>query len=363
MTRVSLQKKSALTVILSLIFFLVIIATSSELVDRTPWVEKISPYRSVGNYHYQFEIKWFRLQDYVKQNGGVDVIILGSSLANTGIDPDVMAEAFYEQTGVNLRIFNFGVEGLTVAPNSVTAGILVARYHPALLVYVTEMRDFVAGNGMAYETRFLADPWLQYELGNFNGYGWAVDHSAALQHYLPYRNWMRADFLETMPVYLVRNKYTTASGYEPEFAYGRDLDANPDPNDPNEAANFQEYSNYQIAPARLGNLRTILDLKQDDGTPVLIVEMPVHSSFYIYVGGEGVHQQFQQTLASFIHFNGGIFLPAEACNDIPLEGRSNRWHLNYLGAPIFSKCLGQQLSILADQQNTDFVNVNMGGLK
>ncbi len=91
--------------------------------------------------------------------------------------------------------------------------------------------------------------------------------------------------------------------------------------------------------------------------------MPVHPTFYVFVGGEAVHKQFQQTLFSFVEDNGGLFLPAEACNDIPLEGRSNRWHLNYIGAPIFSKCLGQQLSILADQQNTDFVHVNMDSSK
>lgn len=363
MTRVPLQKKSALTVILSFISFLVIIAASSELVARTPWVEKISPYRSVGNYDYQFEIKWFRLQDYVKQNGGVDVIILGSSMVNTGIDPDVMAEAFFEQTGVKLRIFNFGVEGLTVAPNSVIAGILVERYQPALLIYVTEMREFVAGSGLDYETRFLADPWLRYERGDFNLSGWAVDHSAALQHYLPYQNWMRADFLETQPNYLQRMRVTTASGYELDSKIGQNIDATPDPNNPDDAENFAAYQNFQIDSSRLNNLQSILDLRQTGETTLLVVEMPVHPTFYAFVGGEAVHQQFQQTLTAFVEANGGSFLPAETCNNIPLEGRSNRWHLNYLGAPIFSKCLGQQLSILADQQNTDFVHVNMGSSK
>jgi hypothetical protein len=295
------------------------------------------------------------LQDYVKQNGGVDIIVLGSSLVNTGIDPDIVSQTFYEQTGVRPRIFNFGVEGMTVAPNSVIASLLVERYHPALLIYVTEMRDYIAGNGLDYETPFLSDPWLRYQRGDFTLFGWLVDHSAALQHYLPYRNWMRANFSETMPIYLRRYSNTTASGYEPELAYGHDLDANPDPKDPNEALYFEEYGNYQIASSRLADLRTILELNQNGETPVLVVEMPVHSSFYIYVGGEGVHQKFQQTIASFVKSNGGFFIPAETCNDIPLEGRSNRWHLNYIGAPYFSSCLGDQLAIFAHQQHTDFL--------
>jgi hypothetical protein len=363
MMRTPHQKKSPVLIILFFILFLIIISTSCEMIARMPWVDKLSPYRSYGDYHYQFEIKWFRLQDYVKQNGGVDVIILGSSLANTGIDPDVMAKSFYNQTGINLRIFNFGVEGLTVAPNSVTAGLLEKRYHPQLLIYITEMRDYIAGNGQDYEISFLADPWFQYMLGNFNLYGWAVDHSSALQHYLPYRNWMRDDFLETLPLYLKRFRDTTASGYELDRHIGENVDAFPDPNNPEDGKYFAAYQNYQIDPVRLENLQTILALGDNGKTKILVVEMPVHPTFYVYVGGDDVHKQFQQTLATIIKDDGGLFLPAEDCGNIPLEGRSNRWHLNYQGAPIFSECLGQQLSNLVDQQSLDFSKQEMPGEK
>ena len=80
--------------------------------------------------------------------------------------------------------------------------------------------------------------------------------------------------------------------------------------------------------------------------------MPVHPTFYVYVGGEAVHKQFQQTISSFVTTNGGTFLPAETClSSIPLNGRSNRWHLNYIGAPYFSSCLGNQLAILVNQDH------------
>jgi hypothetical protein len=127
------------------------------------------------------------------------------------------------------------------------------------------------------------------------------------------------------------------------------------PNDPEEAQYFKAYGNYQIATSRLDNLKSILDFNQNQGTTVLVVEMPVHPTFYAYVGGEEVHKQFQQTISLFITTNGGSFLPAETCiNTIPLNGRSNRWHLNYIGAPYFSSCLGDQLAIFAHQQHTDF---------
>jgi hypothetical protein len=361
MMQVPASKKSFWSLSIRTVTFFCLILATLELLARTPVLEKVSPYRSVGDSDYQFEIKWFRLQDYVKQNGGVDIIILGSSLVNTGIDPDIVAQTYYEQTGVHPRIFNFGVEGMTVAPNAVIARLLVERYHPALLIYITEMRDYIAGNGMEYETPFLNDPWLRYQRGDFTFLGWLFDHSAALQHYLPYRNWMRSDYSDTMALYINRYHDTSASGYEPDSATGINIDATPDPNNPTDSIYFEAYGNYQIAPSRLENMQSILDFSRSKGTSVLVVEMPVHPTFYVYVGGEGVHQQFQQTIASLVTSNGGSFIPAETCIDIPLEGRSNRWHLNYLGAPVFSKCLGAQLVILAGQQSSNFING--GGLK
>jgi hypothetical protein len=328
-----------------------------ELTARTPQAQKRLPLRSFGNFHYQFEIKWFRLQEFVKQNGGVDVIVLGSSLVNTGVDPEVMSQAYFEQTGKHLRIFNFGVEGLTIDPNSVNARILVDTYHPALLIYVTEMRDFIDGLALDYQQMFLSDPWIQYRQGKINLLGWLIDNSTALQSYLPYRNWMRADFPETIHLYRYRSHNTSASGYEVENGVEENIDIPPDPADPAEINNFETFNNFKIAATRLENLESILALGNNEDTKVLIVEMPVHPTYYVYAGGEAVHHQFQQTISSLVMNADGSFIPAESCSDIPLDGRANRWHLNKKGAPIFSTCLGQELVRLANEQNTDFVAV------
>jgi hypothetical protein len=257
---------------------------------------------------------------------------------------------------VKAHMFNFGVEGLTISPNSVLIRLLVERYHPALIVYVTEMRDYIAGNGLDYEVPFLADPWIRYQRGDFNPFGWLVDHSAALQHYLPYRDWMQADFPSTMFNYAKRYQETTASGYEADSLIGAGIDVPPDPANPQDAAYFKAYGKYQVASTRLANLQDVLAYSREQGTAVWVVEMPVHPTFYAYVGGEAVHQQFQQTVSATVQDNGGWFLPAAACFDvIPLQGRSNRWHLNFQGAPLFSSCLGRQLAGLASQQHTTFI--------
>jgi hypothetical protein len=159
-----------------------------------------------------------------------------------------------------------------------------------------------------------------------------------------------------MALYIKRYHETSLSGYEPDSATGENIDLPPDPKNPVEADYFKEYGNYKMSFARLGNMQSILDFSRSQGTSVLVVEMPVHPTFYVYVGGETVHQQFQQTITALVTSHRGSFIPAETCSDIPLSGRSNRWHLNYLGAPIFSKCLAGQLAVLANQQKTNFIN-------
>jgi hypothetical protein len=352
----SMTEKRSSSVLIRTVVVLLLTMVVVELAARTAWAQKAIPYRSFGIFHYQFEIKWFRLQEFARQNGGVDVIVLGSSLVNTGVDPDVMAQAYYEQTGKHLRIFNFGVEGLTIDPNSIVAKMLVDKYHPALLIYVTEMRDFIAGLGLDYQERFLSDPWMEYQQGKINLLGWLLDHSMALQTYLPYRNWMRADFPETIHLYRYRSLNTSTSGYEAENEVGEAIDIPPDPNNPAELKNFETFGNFVTAPSRLQNLESMLALGKNEGTKVLIVEMPVHPTFYIYVGGEAVHKQFQETISSAVTKAGGSFIPAEACGDIPLNGRANRWHLNKMGAPVFSTCLAKELVALCAKQKTDFIS-------
>lgn len=339
--------------------FLVFFITLLEGIARTRFTGNLLPYQSFGSWHYQLDLKWFRLKQYVANNGGVDVLILGNSLVNTGFDPDVITQTYYEKTGLRLRVFNFGVDGLTIAPNSVNAKLLIEEYHPALLVFVTEMRDYDATNGIRTEEKFLSDTWMQYQLGYFNPRGWIIAHSVALQHFLPYRNWMRADFPNTFAAYLQTYHTTSLTGYGPDNGVMKEVVA-PDPN--NLAGNpyFDSPQPYQIDPSRLECLRAILDLARDNGSQIVVVEMPVHPVFFEYAGGEKVHKAFQEKIAETVQAGGGIFLPAIHEVTIPLQGRSNLTHLNWRGAPILSAYLGEQLAALTNQDGMMFVNKQNG---
>ena len=326
----------------------VLLAAAFIVVCQFPVAEKILPLRSVDSYHSQFEIKWFKLEDYVRQNGGVDVILLGNSVVNTGMDPAVMTARYQELTGQKLRIFNFGIEGMTVAPLAKLTKILEDKYHPGSILLITDIRDYAALNGVATEKQFLNNDWIKYKLGTYSLMGQLIDNSAAMQEILPFRNWSGSDFLDNFVVALHRNTVTTAVGYEEENRYGRDIDVNPNPNDPNEKENFRIFNNYSIDPQRIQALLNIIAY-QKEGTKVFITGFPVYPTYYGYFTKDTLNS-FNQNITSVVTNAGATYLPVIPYNSIPWEGRADNHHLNFIGAPAYSKLLAEQLAAACNTQ-------------
>jgi hypothetical protein len=339
---------SFLTTVLLPILIVILLFSGLEIFARSHLAARIFPLRSYGNYHAQFEIKWQKLAEFVRQNGGVDVILLGSSMVNTGIDPAVFSSQL-TLSDPPLRVFNFGVEGLTVVPMADLAELLVDTYHPLAIIYFTEMRDYLAGNGDDTARTFLENEWLRYRISQKSPIGWAVDHSAALQMLLPLRQWPRADFLDTYLQNLRRLDNTRLDGYEPEIQQTEFTGELPDPADPQDREFFALYGNYSIADQRLESLMSMLMLF-NKGTYILVTEFPAYPGFYQYFGGEQVHTDYLVTIEDFILKNGGTFIPPIDPNLIPLNGRSDDHHLNSRGAAQYSTLLGKQFNLLCQNE-------------
>jgi len=331
-------------VLLLPVLVLIFLFGALEVFARTQAAAKVFPLRSYGNYHAQFEIKWQKLEQFVRQNGGVDVILLGSSMVNTGVDPAVFVQQLTNSENPP-RVFNFGVEGLTVVPMADLAEMLADTYHPGTIIYFTEMRDYLAGNGDETSSSFLENEWLRYRFGQRSVIGWAVDHSAALQMLLPWRQWARADFLDTYLQNLRRLENTRVDGYEPEIQKTTFTGALPDPNDPEDQELFDLYGNYAIDPARLESLGKMLSLGSN-GASVLVTEFPAYPGFYEYFGGEQVHASYLAEITEYITKNGGVFVQPIDPDLIPLSGRSDDHHLNQNGAERYSSLLGVQFNDL-----------------
>jgi hypothetical protein len=332
-----------------------------EFISRQGLLDQVFLMRSLGSYHSVFEIKWFKLQDFVRKNGGVDVIILGNSMVNTGIDPNILSSEYEAQIGKKLRIFNFGIEGLTVAPNSKLAKILSEEYHPGTILFVTEMRDFVAQNGLDVETKFESNPWIRGVLGT--GYSFEsklISSSSFLQQMLVFRNWSRFDFLENYQTAIKRNENMNAAGYEEDPSIGGLFNQHPNPNDPNDRVNFDLFDHFKIDPGRLNDLRNILELNET-GARIIITEMPIYPTFYEYFGGQAIHLQFQDEIDSFITINEGVYVEPVSWALIPFDGRDDYLHLNFRGAILYSRFLAWQLAAQCRSQHQCLLFSSPGG--
>ena len=343
------KPRSFFTACLSGLLVFAILGGLLEGVCRLGWADKALPLRSMGNYHTQFETKWFKLDEYVRENGGVDVILLGNSMVNSGIDPEILTAKYAELTGEKIRIFNFGVEGLTIEPLSDLAQLLVEKYHPGTIILFTEMRDYIAGNGDQVTDDFLANAWVQQQLGNPSFEGYLEGNSQALQHLLPLRYWANSDFLDTYLLNLRRLSETTASGYE--AARGTEVDVNlePDPADPKEAAIFELFKNYTMMPERIAALEKILAYERS-GTQIIVTEMPVFFTYYTYLENESDREEYLARLQEITLENGGAYLEMISYQPIHNSGFADNHHLNYMGAETYTNLFAQQLADLCNTQ-------------
>lgn len=350
------------TLIKALLILGVVLITL-EGAARTDMVRKRFRIASLGNYHFQFEMKWFQLQRYVEKNGGVDVIFLGSSLVNAGIMPSEINQAYVEQTGEQpIRIFNFGIEGMTIQPNSVVAELLVETYHPKMIIFGTEIRDYYAKNGITVAEKFLSDPWVRFQTGNFSLQGWLAEHSSAYRYYLAYRNWMNWEFYQDHSDTVLRTSRMEADGHEIETQSNTFHTLPPDPdNNEEDREAIEFFADFEIDPSRLENLQSILDLGKEQGVFILFIEMPVSPTFFDYFErGEIEHTHFIKTVSEVVTSSGNIFILAPSEDIFPEDGRPDRVHLNEIGAPIFSRYLGERLAELLIAEDITFAENGKG---
>ncbi|MEY3296878.1 MAG: hypothetical protein RLZZ597_138 [Cyanobacteriota bacterium] len=83
---------------------------------------------------------------YVATLGVPDILIIGSSRALQGIDPQVLQQALALQGYPDLRVYNFSVNGATAQVMSfVTRQLLAEDMHPRLVIWAEGARGFNSG--------------------------------------------------------------------------------------------------------------------------------------------------------------------------------------------------------------------------
>jgi hypothetical protein len=337
------------TLVLALIIFAMLMS-SAEVISRSQIFKSHFIANDWTSSHNQFEVQLGRLENIVAMEGPVDCLFLGNSMVWHGFDPAAFSDAYQQKTGQSLRCFNFGVDGMPTASAGALARILVHDYRPKLLLYGTDSRDYAIAINASDATVLLDSPWLRYRLNHFSITGWLWGNF----HFLRYRQTL-GYFLRLEKSYLFV-KGASALNNDNYGFYGVEKVAsfvNTSPSDHTDLEHVRYYSGllseYQMLPENLNGLQEILNLA-NEGTDVVIVEMPVPETYLDFFGnGEQDYQRFLTQVADITHAGRIPFWTTTSLDLIPDNGWFDYSHLNILGAKAFSHWLGNQVGETADQ--------------
>jgi hypothetical protein len=299
----------------------------------------------MGSRHYQLGHKLALLDAEVKKNGPIDCIMVGSSMVDVGFDPNVFQKGYQEIAGRDIRCFNFGIDSSSVASSAALVKILIEDYHPRLLIFGTDPRDYAIPGIEPGPAVILDTSWVKYRLGSFSLEGWLLDHSYLFRYRQHLSRLMRFNFEGTLWSATQLDLPILPNGYTPLSTISTYINEPPDPLDTSYEVTYYKniYSSYHVLDENLAAMEAIMDYNGLE-TEVIIVEMPVSDGLYYFFGnGEADYDRFVARVSELASLHQIPFWRTEPQDSIPDDGWSDYSHLNTRGAEILSAWLGSQV--------------------
>ena len=279
-----------------------------------------------------FELKWNRLARMVEQEGEIDCVFLGGNMLSNDLQPGVFERAFQRQTGQSIRSFNFGdLEG----PNAVllAAEFILEHYDPELIIISTNSFSYEDQARTQHQAGLedqLAEPITNWLRENSMAYR----YYASLQQMQPQPRQLPiwAEFVEQLDQTMWPDGFIPYEFPPPQGPLG-----------PPEERLIQTYQQFTPPHVRPDSLAGVMALQKR--VPILLVELPVHSTLmYYFKGGAATYQALMLDPVDNVAARHGVpFWHTSALEIVPEEGWGNRSRLNPAGAEIFSRWLGTEV--------------------
>jgi hypothetical protein len=299
----------------------------TESVARTSLGYSLPP-PSVGADSFEFDIKVYYLEQAIRQQGPLDCLIVGDSMANDGPDPRVIEEAYQAETGAPLHCFNFGMPALMLDASGPLTTALNNRFQPRLMIVMLSARDFDPTYGVTFRHVASSD-WTQHNLGKKSLRGWAVNSLYSYRYALFLRYWLnplnRERFAEAW-------RAITPQGFTPLYGYGNTFDLT------------RPQADFQISdPAIQNGFDQLLQLKRA-GVNLLIVDAPISPDYYVAYRDNLVEPYIQTMQHTLGTQEIAFWQTRDLSTSIASDGWYDAQHVNEIGVPVLSTWLGKQLA-------------------
>lgn len=323
-----------------------------EMFARTSFVQARIPYQAYGTNHTQLELQLNNLDKFVRENGAPDCFIFGSSQAFREVDPVAFARAYEAAGGEKVTCYNFGVTGSQIWTTSILNKILIQKYKPRLVVIGTSFLDYTEGREFQIDERFKENDWLEFQTSKFTLGGWLTEHSYA---------WRALTLLSYAAPYGMRYEEVLreAHKWDGEIADSgfalSDESIDPSvPVEPGFVKNLQqEFGEFGVSERNLSALEETVAFSQEAGAKVILAEMTYHPSLLELKDPKGNPRANKEQILAFIQKvnarlegiaskRGIVFLKFDPALSLPETVWFDLYHLNRVGAAIFSRWLGEQ---------------------
>lgn len=308
------------------IFLLSSLTSAVELLARTPAGGRLPG--SVDSGNFTFDIKLAGAEAAARQ-GRLNCLIVGSSLANNGIDPQALGQAYAARTGQTLDCYNYGLPAITMEKTGMVTRALAYRFQPGLIIVIISPRDLMTWFGEPAGA-LERSTWVNYWIGDETPAGWLQSFSYTYRMYLFSGYW---HVPANRSVYLEERRAIRADGYTPEAGVRQD---SPE----------AEPRDLIIDPSAWDGFVDILNLRQD-GVQVIVVEAPSQESAWtcFNLDTESYRDNFQAVVAAQAQAgDAGTISAWEYGQSLPASAWYDDFHLNQEGVEPFSRWLGERIA-------------------
>lgn len=296
----------------------------------------ILPAPSVNADSFLFDAKIHALESQVRREGGLDCLFMGSSVTNSGIDPEIIERIYREQTGQRIDCYNLGLPAMTIENATALTDAVITRFHPKVVIYTVLTRDI--DHAVASADFIEESDWLKFNRGEPSLNGWLVNHSHAYRYFLTWRYWLVVQNRNKMRE---ETMYLTAKGYQPAVGIR-------DPYPANLTMTPNRLSRLWNNPRRAQAVEDFLAL-QERGVRIVFVEGPTYREPGTDAAALEALQAYEHdyipNLQKLLEAGGVPFWRTDlVIGGIPKPHWYDWLHLNSQGAITFSQWLGERLA-------------------
>jgi hypothetical protein len=331
-TVLRLRRPAGRTLALALLFAVAAAGVLEALARREAFRERWSP-ESVGSGQQQLDRKLVLLREMIAGPGPVDALFLGSSQVHRAVDPTEVEARIRAVSGRELRLFNFGLNGISEVGQVPVARILAKKYRPRLLVVGVSSYGMDDRRDIRFGEALEASPWFRYHSGRPSLDGFLLEHSSAIRQYQGYLFWSNPD-AEQLEIQERAVSGMAGDGHGP-FEPGRFRDVD------DEAA--KDLAEFRVSPSHVDALDRLFALRSPE-LAIVAVEMPVHPHVIERFGrGAADHEAALAAIAGVAARHGVPFWRFPAEPPIPADAWHDFVHLNRRGTALYSAWLGERL--------------------